>query len=137
MENLKQSLTQIDPEVFDAVVKILTEEQRALFVVGGRLTRSLSDYFFTHIQVARANVTHIASNSNTWPHYILNMQAGDVLIAFDVRRYEHTMLNLTALAKERGVRVVLFTDQWGSPAAKNAEFVFNLRIEVHRHGILP
>ena len=130
MENLKKSLTQIDPALFDAVVNILTKDDNALFIVGGRITRALSDYLFTHMQVARDNVTHMASNSNTWPHYILNMQAGDVLIAFDVRRYEHTMLNLTALAKERGVRVVLFTDQWGSPAAKNAEFVFNLRIEV-------
>ncbi|WP_028880096.1 MurR/RpiR family transcriptional regulator [Terasakiella pusilla] len=130
MDNLKQSLMQIDPSMFDEVVDILTDQNRTLHVVGGRITRALSDYFFTHMQVARTNVTSVASNSNTWPHYVLNMKKGDILVAFDVRRYEHNILNLTRLARERGVKVVLFTDQWGSPAAKNAQYVFNLRIEV-------
>lgn len=130
MDNLKQSLMQIDPSMFDEVVDVLTDQNRTLHVVGGRITRALSDYFFTHMQVARTNVTSVASNSNTWPHYVLNMHKGDILVAFDVRRYEHNILNLTRLARERGVKVVLFTDQWGSPAAKNAQYVFNLRIEV-------
>lgn len=129
MDNLKQSLMQIDPSMFDEVVDVLTDQNRTLHVVGGRITRALSDYFFTHMQVARTNVTSVASNSNTWPHYVLNMKKGDILVAFDVRRYEHNILNLTRLARERGVKVVLFTDQWGSPAAKNAQYVFNLRIE--------
>ncbi len=129
-ENLKQSLMQIDPSMFDEVVKILSDEDHALHVVGGRITRSLADYFFTHMQVARRRVTRVASNSNTWPHYILNMQKGDVLLAFDVRRYEHNIINLTRIARERGVKIVLFTDQWSSPAAKNAQFVFNLRTGV-------
>jgi DNA-binding MurR/RpiR family transcriptional regulator len=130
MENLKQSLMQIDPSMFDEVVKILSDEEHALHVVGGRITRSLADYFFTHMQVARRRVTRVASNSNTWPHYILNMQKGDVLLAFDVRRYEHNIINLTRLARDRGVKIVLFTDQWSSPASKNAQYVFNLRTEV-------
>jgi DNA-binding MurR/RpiR family transcriptional regulator len=111
MDNLKQSLMQIDPSMFDEVVDILTDQNRTLHVVGGRITRALSDYFFTHMQVARTNVTSVASNSNTWPHYVLNMKKGDILVAFDVRRYEHNILNLTRLARERGVKVVLFTDQ--------------------------
>ncbi|NVK18324.1 MAG: MurR/RpiR family transcriptional regulator [Methylocystaceae bacterium] len=130
MENLKQSLMQIDPSMFDEVVEILCSEEHTLHIVGGRITRSLADYFFTHMQVARRRVTRVASNSNTWPHYLLNMQKGDVLLAFDVRRYEHNIINLTKLARERGVRIVLFTDQWSSPASKNAKYVFNLRTEV-------
>ncbi|WP_218048620.1 MurR/RpiR family transcriptional regulator, partial [Curvivirga aplysinae] len=130
MENMRQSLMQIDPEEFDAIVNKLSTQKNALHIVGGRITRSLADYFFTHMQVARKNVHRVASNSNTWPHYLLNMEKGDLLVCFDVRRYEHSLLNLTHLASERGVDVILFTDQWGSPAAKNAKHVFNLRIEV-------
>jgi len=127
MENLKQSLMQIDPVMFDEVVAKLADENTSLHIVGGRITRSLADYFFTHMQVARRRVIRVASNSNTWPHYILNMQKGDMLIAFDVRRYEHNIINLTKIARDRGVRIVLFTDQWRSPASKNAQYVFNLR----------
>ena len=129
MENLRQTLRQVDPEMFDAVVGLLSDRKRVLHVVGGRITRSLADYFFTHMQVIRDGVTLVASNSNTWPHYVLNMRPGDVLVAFDIRRYERDILRLAEMATEKKVTLVLFTDQWGSPAAKHATHSFHSRIE--------
>jgi len=129
-ENMRQTLRQLDPQEFNDVVKLLSDKNRAVHVVGGRLTRSLADYFFTHMQVIRDNLTLVASNSNTWPHYILNMKAGDVLVTFDIRRYERDVLRLAEMAKSKGVILILFTDQWGSPAAKLAEHSFHCRIEV-------
>ncbi len=130
MENMRQTLKQISPEVFNAVVALLSDRERAVYAVGGRITRSLADYFFTHMQVIRDGVTLIAANANTWPHYVLNMRAGDVLVAFDVRRYERDILRLAEMAKAKDVTLVLFTDQWGSPAAKYATYSFHSRIEV-------
>ncbi|HEY9079413.1 MurR/RpiR family transcriptional regulator [Magnetovibrio sp.] len=129
MENLGRTLRQIDPGEFDAVAKLLADKDRAVHVVGGRLTRSLADYFFTHMQVIRDRLTLVASNSNTWPHYVLNMQPGDVLVAFDIRRYERDILRLAEMATAKGVILVLFTDQWGSPASKLATHSFHSRIE--------
>lgn len=129
MENMRQTLKQISPEDFNAVADLLAERDRAVHVVGGRITRSLADYFFTHMQVIREGMTLIASNANAWPHYVLNMNAGDLLVAFDIRRYERDILRLAEMAKARGVTVILFTDQWGSPAAKQASHSFHARIE--------
>jgi DNA-binding MurR/RpiR family transcriptional regulator len=129
MENMRQTLRQLDPATFDAVVGLLSDRRRAVHVVGGRITRSLADYFFTHMQVIRSGVTLIAANANTWPHYVLNMQAGDVLVAFDIRRYEHDILRLAEMARARDVSVVLLTDQWGSPVARHASHSFHARIE--------
>ncbi|WP_164880783.1 MurR/RpiR family transcriptional regulator [Aestuariirhabdus litorea] len=129
MNNLRQSLKQIDPATFDAVAELLSDTEHAMHVVGGRITHSLADYLFTHLQVMRKGVTRVASNSNTWPHYLLNMEEGDLLVAFDIRRYEHNIHHFAKMARARGVRLVLFTDQWGSPAGQYAEQVFNLRIE--------
>jgi len=129
MENMRQTLRQIDPKVFNAVTELLSDRNRAVHVVGGRITRSLADYFFTHMQVIRSNLTLVASNSNSWPHYVLNMNEGDVLVAFDIRRYEHNISRLAKMAAEKGVTLILFTDQWGSPAAKYATYSFHSRIE--------
>lgn len=129
MDNMRQTLRQIDPEVFNAVAQLLSDRNRQIHVVGGRITRSLADYLFTHMQVIRSGVTLVASNANTWPHYVLNMNAGDVLVAFDIRRYEHDILRLAEMAAAQGVTLVLFTDQWGSPAAKYAKYSFHSRIE--------
>ena len=129
-ENMRQTLKQIDPKEFNAVVDLLSDLSREIHVVGGRITRSMADNFFTHMQVMRSGVTLVAPNSNTWAHYVLNMNKGDVLVAFDIRRYEHDILRLAEVAKARGVTLVLFTDQWGSPAAKLAAYSLNSRIEV-------
>jgi DNA-binding MurR/RpiR family transcriptional regulator len=129
MENMRQSLRNIGTETFDSVTRMLTDPERTIHAVGGRISRSLADYFYTHMQVIRGGVTLVAPNANTWPHYVLNMKPGDVLVAFDVRRYEHDIIRLAEMAKGRGVDVVLFTDQWGSPAAKYAKHAFHARIE--------
>ncbi len=129
MENMRQTLRQLNPDDFNAVVKLLCDLDRSVYVVGGRITRSLADYFFTHMHVIRNGMTQVASNANTWPHYVLNMKPGDVLVVFDIRRYERDILQLARMAKSKGIILVLFTDQWGSPAAKHAEHSFHCRIE--------
>lgn len=129
MDNMRQTLQQIRPEELNAVADLLADHDRAVYAVGGRITRSLADYFFTHMQVIRDGMTLIAPNANSWPHYVLNMCEGDVLVAFDVRRYEYDIVRLAEMAKDKGVVVVLFTDQWGSPAAKLATHCFHARIE--------
>lgn len=129
-QNMRRTLRQIDPVDFDATCTMLADPVRTVHIVGGRITRSLADYLFTHMQATREDVTRVASNSNAWPHYVLNMKAGDVFVIFDVRRYEHDLLRLAEMAKERGVEIILFTDQWGSPISKLAAHQFNCRIEV-------
>ncbi len=129
MENLAQTLRHINPDTFDAVKQLLSDQDRLVHIAGGRITRSLADYLFTHLQMLRDGLVYMPPNSNAWSHYVLNMQPGDVLIVFDIRRYEHDMLRLAEMARERDVTVVLFTDQWGSPIARHAAHSFHCRIE--------
>lgn len=128
--NIRQSLGAIDPKSFDAACNLLGDKDRSIYVAGGRITRALADYFFLHFQVIRPSVTHIQSISNAWPHYVLDMKPGDVVVIFDVRRYETSTLKLAEMAKERGAEIILFTDQWRSPVAEHASHCFSNRIEV-------
>lgn len=129
MDNLRQTLRQLDPETFNAVVGLLGDRTRQVHVVGGRITRSSAEHLFTHMQMIRDGMILMASSANTWPHYVLNMKPGDVLVAFDIRRYERDIVKLADMATGRGVELVLFTDQWGSPASKHATHSFHARIE--------
>ncbi len=127
--NMRSSLSNIDTRSFDQVAELLADTQRDVFIAGGRITRSLAEYLFTHMQVIRNGLTLVTSSSSTWPHYLLSMKASDVVVVFDIRRYENDLLRFVELARERDVCLVLFTDQWGSPVSKHAEHVFNCRIE--------
>ena len=40
------------------------------------------------------------ASSAAWPQYLLNMKRGDVLIAFDVRRYDQRLADFAALAEK-------------------------------------
>lgn len=130
LDNIRQSLGQIDHKAFDATCDLLADTNRHLFIAGGRITRMVADYLFLHMQVIRPNVTNVQSISNAWPHYLLNMKQGDVLAIFDIRRYENSTLRLAEMANERGARIVLFTDQWHSPVGKMADHTFGVHIEV-------
>lgn len=127
--NVQQTLATIDVQSFNLACDLITDPGRSIFVVGGRITRVLADHFFLHMQVVRSNVTLVNSNSNAWPHYLLDIKKGDVLIVFDIRRYETSTLTLVEFAKERGVEVLLFTDQWQSPVSAQSSIVFSNRIE--------
>ncbi|OOG73983.1 HTH-type transcriptional regulator HexR [Ensifer sp. M14] len=130
MNNMRETLSQIEPQEFDAAVALVADRKRNVYLLGGRITRAVADYLFTHLQVIRPGVTEIASNASAWPHYVLDMRHGDVLILFDIRRYEQEMETLAKSARDRGVEIVLFTDRWSSPVAKSASKVFRSQIEV-------
>lgn len=129
MSNLRQTLSQVETAEFDGAAALVADRNRNVYIVGGRITKALADYLFTHLQVVRPGVTQVASNPSSWPHYVLNMAEGDVLVIFDIRRYEQEMETLGRIARERGVEIVLFTDQWASPVAKVARSIFRVHIE--------
>ncbi len=128
-ENMRHTLERIDTATFDAVARLLADTDRQLHVVGGRITRSNADYLFNHLQIIRPRVTQMGNSPNVWPQYLLDMDERAVLVVFDIRRYESDLERLARLAGERGAKVVLFTDQWGSPIGRFADFTFNGLVE--------
>jgi DNA-binding MurR/RpiR family transcriptional regulator len=129
MENLRGSLKLIDHRGFDRIADLVADHHQAVHIVGGRITMPLAEYFHTHLHMIRPQVTLMPASSAAWPQYLLNMKRGDVLIAFDVRRYDQRLADFAALAHERKVKIVLFTDQWMSPISGVATHAFPLRID--------
>lgn len=129
MANLQATLGQIGHAEFDAVARLLADPGRGVFSMGGRITHALADYFTSLMKVVRPQVTLLANNSSTWPAALLDMQPGDVLLVFDIRRYENAVLQLTEMAKARGAEVILITDRWISPAVAHARHTLCCHIE--------
>ena len=129
LENQRRSLDEIDPQDFDALCQMLSDTSRNVFIAGGRITGTLAHYLFLHLQMIRPHVRLIASGGS-WPHELLDMAPGDVVVLFDVRRYENTTLQLAQMAAEREAQIVLFTDHWRSPIHRLATHTFCGRIAV-------
>lgn len=129
LQNLRQTLSRIEPNEFDQICALIADPDRAIFVAGGRITHTLAEYFFLHLQMIRPQVTVVPCADNTWPHHVMNMNEGDVLVVFDIRRYQNDLLKLAEIASEKGIELILITDQWGSPVARKARYNINCRIE--------
>lgn len=130
IDNIRHSLSQIETSAFDQASTLLADTNHPLYIVGGRITHTMAEYLYLHMQVIRPGTTHIQSTSNSWPHYLLDVKEGDVFAIFDVRRYENNTLKLAEMAHQRGARIVLFTDQWRSPVHAFADVCFSSRIVV-------
>ncbi|WP_323008341.1 MurR/RpiR family transcriptional regulator [Paracoccus sp. (in: a-proteobacteria)] len=130
LTNLTKTLSRIDHADFDACAAILADTNRRLLVTGGRITHALADYLAMQLGIVRTGVSALPSNSSAWPSALLEMRPGDVLIVFDIRRYESTTLQLAEMAVEQGAEVVLMTDPWISPISAHARFRFAAQIEV-------
>lgn len=128
--NLEATLGQIDHAGFDAVADLIADPERRIYMMGGRITHAIADYFCSVLTVMREDVVQMSDMSNTWPPALLNMGERDVLIVFDIRRYETSVLKVAELAREQGAEVVLITDRWISPAAAHASHLMPCHIEV-------
>lgn len=127
--NLQATLARVDHAEFDAACDLLADPARRVFALGGRITHALADYFVTHMKVVRPGVSPISELSGAWPAALIDIAPGDVLVVFDIRRYENSVLHLVEQAVEQGAEVVLFTDQWLSPAAGHARITFAAQVE--------
>ncbi|RMC37265.1 MurR/RpiR family transcriptional regulator [Paracoccus alkanivorans] len=130
LTNLSVTLGRIDHAEFDACAAMLADQQRNIFVTGGRITHALADYLVTQLGIVRPGVSLLPPLSNAWPPALLDLRPGDVMVVFDIRRYENSILELAELAAESGAEIVLMTDPWVSPVAAHAKFRFSAQIEV-------
>lgn len=130
LTNLSLTLGRIDHAEFDACAAVLADPARRIIVTGGRITHSLAEYLVTQLGIVRPGVTALPGRSDSWPAALLDMQPGDILVVFDIRRYENALLQLAELAVEHGAQIVLMTDPWVSPIASHAQFRFSAQVEV-------
>lgn len=129
IENQRSTVEDLDPADFDGLCRLLADQDRRIFIAGGRITGTLAQYLYLHLQMIRPEV-RLMPVAASWPHDLLDMRADDVLVAFDVRRYENSTLLMGQMCHEQGAKIVLFTDPWRSPIHRLATHTISGRIAV-------
>jgi len=124
IQNIQLAHMSVNTNEFNAVISLLSDENRPVFLIGGRFTDSLARYFYFHLHILRAHVNIVPQQRETWPEVIYDFGVKDIIIVFDVRRYQRDILLFCEQAKKRGSHIVLFTDQWLSPISTIADHIF-------------
>lgn len=130
VENIRETFRHFSDRQARAVVQKLVNPRGKVFLIGGRFTDPVARYMAAHLAIIRPNVFHLAGQESNWRDRLIDMGRGDVLMIFDIRRYQDSLLLLARKAHERGVSIILFTDQWLSPIARFAKQVIAGRTAV-------
>ena len=113
--NLRATVDNIAPAEFDSVVALLSEQRRSVHFTGGRFTGSLARYAESHFRIVRSHVDFIDGQPALWRDRMIEIGRKDVIVAFDIRRYQEDVIALCEAAAKQGATIVLLTDAWLSP----------------------
>jgi len=127
LDNIRETFRHVSARQLEDIVALLSNRRSGLYIIGGRFTDSIARYMAAHLTIIRPGVLHLAGQESNWRDRLLDMGKSDVLLVFDIRRYQDSLVRFAERANQRGVRIVLFTDQWLSPIARFARHVVAAR----------
>ncbi len=128
--NIAETFRHMPQAEFEAVAVLLSDPKRPVHLLGGRFTDAIARYMAAHLRILRPGVQHIDGQPTNWLDRLLDLGRRDVLVVFDIRRYQESLLTHAQAAAERQCTIVLVTDQWLSPISRFAQHVLPARIEV-------
>jgi DNA-binding MurR/RpiR family transcriptional regulator len=121
-------LAELPPHDLDHAVRLLADPKLRITLAGGRFTHLLAQYLGLHLMQLREEVRFLPDRDVERTATLGTLRRRDVLVLFDYRRYEQDKVAMAALARERGGKVLLFTDTWLSPVTSRADVVLPCRV---------
>jgi DNA-binding MurR/RpiR family transcriptional regulator len=127
--NLKATLGLLSHRDVNEAVTVLADVRRRVMVLGGRVSATLARYLAGQLHLLRPGIGLVDSERSAPAQQLIDMRKTDVLVVFDYRRYQPDTIESARVAASRGCNVVLFTDQWLSPASAFARQVLVTSVE--------
>lgn len=130
VDNVRETFAHLPRSELQSLIRILADEKRTVYLLGGRFTDALARYTAAHLRIVRPGVVHVAGQQGNWLDQLIGMGPKDVLVVFDIRRYQAEIVRFAEAAARQGVTVGLITDSWQSPIGRVAAHVLPARVAV-------
>jgi DNA-binding MurR/RpiR family transcriptional regulator len=127
--NLQATLDLLSERDVKEAIDLLSDVRRRIMVLGGRVSGPLARYLAGQLHLLRPGIDLVDSERSAPAQQLIDMRKTDVLVVFDYRRYQKDTIESTRVAAGRGCDVILFTDQWLSPASAFARQVLVTSVE--------
>ncbi|MFK3732252.1 MurR/RpiR family transcriptional regulator [Streptomyces sp. NPDC088090] len=125
---VSQTFDELAPHEFENAVGLLADPRRRVHLAGGRFTHLLAEYLGLHLMQFRDQVSLVPHKDVERTSFLTQLARRDVTVLFDYRRYEADKTLIAELARERGGKVIVFTDPWLSPAAAHGDVVLTTQV---------
>lgn len=127
--NVAETFKNLPVSEVNGTLRELSDNRKHIHLLGGEFTETVARYTYFHLRKMRPNVNVIQGQLPTRIDHLLDLGKKDVLVIFDVRRYQQDIIEFASRASQRVSSIILFTDQWLSPASKYATYVLPCRVE--------
>jgi DNA-binding MurR/RpiR family transcriptional regulator len=125
-DGIASSFVSLPKAEFEQAVKLLSDSRRGITLIGGRFSSMLAEHLAAHLRILRPNVRVLCAADRI--SSMLDIGRGDVLVAFDYRRYQHDTVRLAMIAKRQGATLIAFTDPYLSPLAAHADVILTTSV---------
>jgi len=129
IQNLKETLENIHPEIMDSVIDKIISAKR-IYIVG--LRRSFSVAYELNYSLSRLSMNTVLTESNYGLLFdkCIKMKNSDVCICISFPRYSTLTYEIMKYAKKKGCTTIAITDSLVSPIAQIAEYVLSAKCNV-------
>jgi DNA-binding MurR/RpiR family transcriptional regulator len=122
LSNIQDTLSVLSQETVATFFELIGDPSKAIYTLGTRKEFSLAYYFFVQISSFR-NDTRLLNPANLIDQ-LANIQPGEILVAFDFRRYSRFHEKACRYVSEARGNVIVFADSPIAPAASLADCLF-------------
>ncbi len=116
-QNIQASFARLSRADFSRAAALLADRRRPVTVLGGRFTQALAHHLTLHLEIIRGNVRRPDPQAAAWPDRLLDLGRRDVVVIFDIRRYQADVRRFAEAAAERGAELIVLTDAADAPLA--------------------
>ena len=127
--NVRSTLDAVDPTSFDRTVRLLAHRRHCVHVLAGEDAGGVAATVARELDLLRPGVEVVAGSPVAVARSLAGIDAGDVVLAIELRRYERWVLEAAAAARTTGATLVAVTDSIVSPLAEGASEVFVVAAE--------
>ncbi len=133
LDNVRRTIDDLDPAELQATIELLADRRHKVFVLASEISGATGLALATQLDHLREDVSTIGGSPLQVSRELVRVEADDIVVVMDVRRYERWLLEALERAHERGARVIAITDSRLSPLAARAKHTF----VVHARGVGP
>jgi DNA-binding MurR/RpiR family transcriptional regulator len=124
LDNVRSTLGDVDAADFRTAIDLLSDRRRRVFVIASEISGGAGQLLAGQLDLLRDGVFQITGTPVKVSRDLVRVEPLDVVIVFDLRRYERWLLEVTARAATTGATLIALTDGRLSPLAERAALTF-------------
>lgn len=134
-----KTLGRLSAPMLKAACQQLLNESRSVHLVGGRFTQHIAAMLWGHLHQLRPDAHLMQPGVVSLQEQALDFGRRDLLVVFDIRRYQPDIIELARLARAQRATLLVITDPLLSPIARWAKYLFTCDLDSPspHHSLVP